>query len=541
MKKIDDKITSFGIRNRILIFAILVTLTPTLGLGWVFHNHTKKLLQEKAKLELYNMIDQAQQQAGLWCKESSLNLRIFSNSFIISENLEHYVKAKQRSDSNAAKELATAIAALQEYLEMLQTQFKEYKSLHIFDYNGNLVIKSPVFSNTKIANIFPEKWKEGLEHDNILIKELDDDKGYGETRLMIATPVFSEKRKLLGVLAVELSIDKLIDVISPVTHEKSILLSLVNKNGVTLFSQSTAFDANRAIHKLSEECSIYINAHGTKVVGIYAPLKHLSWGIVIEKNYDQVFLKILELKNITLLMVAISLTIVGIAAFFVSCSILSPLKLLTTGAIKVSKGDFNVKLPVKTRDELGLAISIFNDMVERVHKHNAQLEKLSTIDPLTSLFNRRHLMEIFAMHIKRYDRNKIPFSILMADLDYFKKINDRYGHIAGDAVLIEMGQIFNTILRSIDTAGRYGGEEFLIILDNTREQQALQTAERIKKAVKKSEIIINEMRIQVTVSIGVATINDINDTKDMQLINRADKALYQAKQNGRNCVVLSTV
>lgn len=541
MKKVNGRIKLFGIRNRILIFATLVTLIPTLGIGWVFHNHTEKLLKKKATLELHNLINQAQQRAELWCKESSLNLRILSNSFVISENMEYFIKARKRLDSEASRELATSIAALLEYLEMIQIQFEEYKSLHIFDNNGNLVAKSPASSNTIIENTFPVKWQERLEHADILMKELDCNLGLDETIIMIAAPIFSDKRKFLGMLAAELSIKKLIDVITPTAQAQSTQLSLVNKDGVSLFPKPADFNSSIAVNKMSKDFSIYINTHGTKVVGVYGPLSSLSWGIVIEKNYNDMFGNtLLKLKNMTLLMVALLLTIVGIAAFLVSYSILSPLKLLTNGAIQVAKGDFSVKLPVKKQDELGLTISIFNDMVEKVYKYNAQLEKLSTVDSLTGLFNRRHIMDIFAMQIKRYNRNQESFSVMMVDLDFFKKINDGYGHIAGDAVLVEMGNIFSTILRSIDAAGRYGGEEFLIILDNTRERQAEQTAERIRKTVEHSEILMDGKKIKVTVSIGVATINHIKDTKDNNLINRADKALYKAKRNGRNCVALSS-
>lgn len=540
MKNVNGRIKSFGIRNRILIFAILVTLIPTLGMGWVLHNHTKKLLKKKAKLELHNLIDQAQQRAGLWCKKSSLNLSILSNSFVISENLEYFIKSKQRRDSDASRDLAITIAALLEYLEMIQIQFEEYEALHIFDNDGNLVAKSPAFSNTIIENTFPVEWQEGFEHTQILMKELDCTLGRDETMIMIAAPIFSDNRRFVGMLAAELSIKKLIDVITPTAQAQSIQLSLVNKDGVSLFPKPADFNSNIAVHKMFKDFSIYINTQGTKVVGVYGPLSSLSLGIVIEKKYDEMFGNtLLRLKNITLLMVAILLTIVGIAAFFVSYSILSPLKLLTNGAIQVAKGDFSVKIPVKKQDELGSTISIFNDMVEKVYQYNIQLEKLSTVDSLTGLFNRGHIMDVFAMHIKRYDRNQAPFSILMVDLDFFKKINDSYGHTTGDAVLVEMGKIFSTILRSIDAAGRYGGEEFLIILDNTPAWQAEKTAERIRKAVEHSEILMDGKKIKVTVSIGIATINHIKDAKGNNLINKADKALYQAKREGRNCVVLS--
>ncbi len=297
-----DRIKSFGIRNRILIFAILVAFVPTSGMGWVFHNYTKELLKKKAKLELHHLINQAQQQAGLWFRETSLNIQIFSNSFMVSENLDHFVKAKQRSDSDAAKELAIAIAALSGYIEVLQTQFNGYESIHVFDDKGNLVVKSPAFSNTKVADTFPGKWQERLMHEHILFKELYSDIGHYETKMMIAAPIFSNKRELIGVLAVELGIEQLIDVITSALRTQSILLSLVNRDGVTLFPKAAAPDSNRALHTLSKECSTYINAHGTKVIGIYSPLSHFPWGIVIEKQYDQVFAKILELKNLTLSM-----------------------------------------------------------------------------------------------------------------------------------------------------------------------------------------------------------------------------------------------
>jgi diguanylate cyclase (GGDEF)-like protein len=129
----------------------------------------------------------------------------------------------------------------------------------------------------------------------------------------------------------------------------------------------------------------------------------------------------------------------------------------------------------------------------------------------------------------------------MADLDHFKQVNDNYGHLAGDAVLRKVGKIFNETLRSIDTAGRYGGEEFLIILDNTGEQEAEQTAERIRKAVEESRITRDGKTIQVTISIGVATICDMVSMDDGQLIGIADKALYEAKQQGRNRIVVATI
>jgi diguanylate cyclase (GGDEF)-like protein len=124
----------------------------------------------------------------------------------------------------------------------------------------------------------------------------------------------------------------------------------------------------------------------------------------------------------------------------------------------------------------------------------------------------------------------------MIDIDHFKTINDRHGHLAGDAVLMQLAQIFREALRSIDIAGRYGGEEFLVILGQTGIRKAVMTAERIRSAVEQHEFIHQNLRLHVTISAGVAEITPADDS-EKSLIGRADHALYKAKGAGRNRVV----
>ncbi len=547
MTDFDHKITTFGIRNRILVFALIVTLTPSLGLGWLFYAQTKKLLQGKAELELHSTINQAQSEAKLWFKESAYNMRVFSNSFVISENLEHVIHAKQSDEKNAAEQLTTASKVIAEYLVLVQSQFQEYQRLQVLDNIGFPVAQS---HETTAGITLPDNWQEQLQQNKMIIGETDSGDLSTEPTFLIATPIFSHEQGFLGLLATEFSIKWLDSVINSIALSESTHLSLLNKDGSFLISGKMiqkpepmmSPDRNRfkKLYDTPMELSTYMNANGTKVVGLFTPLPHLPWGIVMEKNYTQVFAEVLALKNITLSILAILLSVVGIAAFILSYSILSPLKKLINGAIQVADGDLNVKLPVQNRDELGFTISVFNDMVVRLRKNHDELEKLSTVDALTGLSNRKRLMEMFALHIKRYARHQTPFTILMADLDHFKQVNDCYGHLAGDAVLISIGKLFSEMLRSIDTAGRYGGEEFLIILDDIKEQEALQTAERIRQAVEQNEVTADGKTIKVTVSIGVATINNDIDMQDGRLIGKADKALYEAKRNGRNRAVLST-
>jgi diguanylate cyclase (GGDEF)-like protein len=257
----------------------------------------------------------------------------------------------------------------------------------------------------------------------------------------------------------------------------------------------------------------------------------------MEKRRENVFSEAIELRTRTLFGVCLLVTLIGFFAYLLSRGIISPLERLTDAAGRVADGDLSVNIPVKRDDELGKATRVFNDMVSQLRQSREHLEQLSTIDSLTQLANRRHILEKLAIHLERFRRSGTPFSVLLVDADHFKRINDSAGHVVGDKVLCRLGEIFKSMLRAVDTAGRYGGEEFLIILDETRGQEALQTAERIRLAVESTGVDADEIIVRLTVSIGVAEIGAGED--EDQLVMRADAALYQAKREGRGRSVLA--
>ena len=159
-------------------------------------------------------------------------------------------------------------------------------------------------------------------------------------------------------------------------------------------------------------------------------------------------------------------------------------------------------------------------------------------DPLTTLFNRRHLEEFISKQIHQSERNKMPIAILMLDIDYFKKVNDVHGHSAGDSVLKELAQLLLNNIRPGDIASRYGGEEFVIVLYNTGAEIAKERAETIRKSVSLINIKYeNHSLDKITVSIGIAVYPQDGESAT-GLIDVADKALYFAKNSGRNKVVL---
>ncbi len=165
-----------------------------------------------------------------------------------------------------------------------------------------------------------------------------------------------------------------------------------------------------------------------------------------------------------------------------------------------------------------------------------ELEKIAIQDPLTSIYNRRHFYTLAEIEIERAVRGKNPCSIILADIDQFKNVNDQYGHQAGDEALICFAKACRKSLRKIDIFARYGGEEFIALLPETDLDEAVKTAERIRRIVADSSLNSELFDFNITASFGVAKFHGEGDTLD-RLIQRADQALYAAKESGRNRVV----
>ncbi|MCA1733579.1 MAG: diguanylate cyclase [Acidobacteria bacterium] len=177
-------------------------------------------------------------------------------------------------------------------------------------------------------------------------------------------------------------------------------------------------------------------------------------------------------------------------------------------------------------------VSLQNELIEA----NRRLAQLSITDGLTNLYNHRHFQDELAKHFTesaRYDR---PLSLALIDIDFFKKVNDTWGHAVGDAVLKQVAALFKESIRHSDLAARYGGEEFGIIMPETEMEQAVTFAEKIREMVEATIIETEQGTVRVTVSIGVSSVPHPTINTPMQLIEDADASLYRAKEHGRNQV-----
>jgi len=162
-----------------------------------------------------------------------------------------------------------------------------------------------------------------------------------------------------------------------------------------------------------------------------------------------------------------------------------------------------------------------------------QAHELANIDAMTFIPNRRKIIVEFQEEVIRSDRYGTPLSISILDIDHFKKVNDTYGHTTGDETLRSVAARLRELIRQPDMLGRYGGEEFLIVLPNSEAKAAAEQASRLCKDIRNTKIEANNYVLSVTVSVGIAQFN-IGQENWEGLLNRADAALYQAKNNGRD-------
>lgn len=233
------------------------------------------------------------------------------------------------------------------------------------------------------------------------------------------------------------------------------------------------------------------------------------------------------------------LTIMLIIEYLVVRSILQPVQKLEEGVHGVAKGDYNRQVSIDTDDEFGRLAASFNEMANNLKKAHNELEQLSMQDGLTGILNRRALEQALKNETVRAQRFGKEFSLVIFDIDHFKNVNDSYGHLFGDDVLIAIIREIEKHIRPVDVFGRYGGEEFVIIMPETGIEGAAISTERLR-------IVLENMRLKdehgqvvpVSASFGVSCLSEEVESES-DLLELADKRLYHAKHEGRNMVVSS--
>jgi len=312
---------------------------------------------------------------------------------------------------------------------------------------------------------------------------------------------------------------------------------------------------------------------GETTLAVSLPVKSgLRWGTLLaEFSLQRLQARTAKMRRHTIA-ITMALILLAVAALSLGLArlVVRPVRSLSAMAERLGAGDLDYRVNIKSTDELGGLGAVFNQTAEelagytrdlerkvrerqqeivekneeleaekiRLSEANRRLEEVATKDGLTNIPNKTHWLSRLEFEVLRAKRGKHRLSVLMLDVDYFKHFNDSQGHLAGDRVLADLAALLTGTLRATDIPGRFGGEEFCVALLDTNRRAGARAAEKIRRAVEKNEFPGQEAQPggNLTVSIGVAELDLEKDTPN-DLIEKADQALYQAKDEGRNKVV----
>lgn len=269
-------------------------------------------------------------------------------------------------------------------------------------------------------------------------------------------------------------------------------------------------------------------------------------------SLDQVDREIAFLEKIYSALAVTSFLVTSILIFiYLNRFVSRPVKKMIVGTELIAKGQHFDSDIARRNDEMGRLATAISAMGKEIVAQqdelikansellaaNRKLEKLSTTDALTGLANRRCFLENFAKEYERAKRYNHHLSLLILDVDYFKNINDTYGHVCGDVILAEMAKLLKKSVRATDIVARYGGEEIAVLLPETDREHACAIAEKLRDAVASHHFFCEKIALSVTISIGTATHGERKFSQPNHLFRAADQALYTAKNTGRNRVV----
>jgi diguanylate cyclase (GGDEF)-like protein len=542
LSSVEKKTWLASIRTKMLMFGVVATLIPSLTTVWISYIENKRALQAKASEELLGVSAQAVREVDLWAKELRYDLRVFSSSYEVTENLERMPLANGEPVRSGIY-----LRRLADYLNSVRERFPDYSELLVLDQHGHIVATSD--TQPRRVPLAPD-WASELASKEWALSAPYWDSTGTHAEILVSVPIMSVRRAgrgaggahLLGALAARVSLSTVADTLRRFAPGESGQIYLTTRTGRLIVS-SRGSSQELMRQGYSRETANWLLARegravqfssftGDRVVASVRVVPALNWMVVAEIPSTEAFRQVARLRNITLGIVTLLLAIVGALAYLLSMLIVRPLNRLTQGAAKVAKGDLDVDLPVTERGEIGYLTEVFNDMVARLREGRTELERLSVTDPLTGSFNRRRLMEVLENEVRRSRRLHHTFAVVMADVDLFKRYNDEHGHPAGDVVLKRVAAIMREASRDVDFVARYGGEEFLIVMPETEIEGAAEFAERIRKKLAAERLPAG----RITLSLGVSAFPMHGDAPD-QLIAEADAALYLAKRAGGDRVV----
>ncbi len=563
--------------GRLVAAVFLLVLLPTLLLGAFVYTQSRS-----------NALDDAERRVS----QDSADLANRIDSFIIGERDVARFAAASREvrDFIKAQDDPEASAALQDWLTRgpFVSGKDNIADIFVLDAQGNCIASTDPARVGQSYGITPY-FQEAVGGSDA-ISDWSLGVTTGAAGIFLASPIRGAYNEVAGVLVVELQTDP-IDEILAAAFTTGTRAVLINDAGVIL----AAYDPGlryRTVDALTPPERAYITSTrqfgdeplpSLGLVTVREDLAEVAPGdTAISREYELdgeariaaltglqsrpwVMADVAPLADIQAaaasvpliigIIVAMILLYAAFATLYLTRFVVRPIRDLVASSNELAAGRLGAQVPVRGDDEVAQLAAAFNSMAteirgnterleEEVARRTAELEEanraitqLSITDTLTGCYNRLYLDQQLEGETARAQRYRRDLAVMMVDLDFFKEINDRLGHAAGDAVLRRVGHLLTDIRRQSDWVARFGGEEFVIVLPETSLESAVALAERVRASVADLTVEQDGAEIRLTASFGVAEMTHDGSDTPQGLLARSDAALYRAKEAGRNRVV----
>ncbi|MDH3376028.1 MAG: diguanylate cyclase [Gammaproteobacteria bacterium] len=530
--------------TRIGLLVSAATLVPALLVTAIAAHTLWNFFHDVAEKEFPLKLHATSAKVELWYSQIVNDINVFATSRLLVDAIESYASSPQ-----------TAIKDIELFLDHVNTRLPNFRALFVLDDQGNVIawngLPPKLTSETLMA----------ITQNRSITTILDTEKGPMQFVVKSLGGAANEFGATMGAVIELGALDPSLAA-DGVDSPGDIFLLDANQRFIyprdkrisgEIFKRAIPYvGGGKSIHR-------YADSSGEPMLGSAVPVSAIGGALVIEKPGHVLFGAISSTLQDTLLAGIVVMLLSLIAAWRAARSIVRPVDSLCAAAETIGEGKLDIQLPaIERADEIGKLTGEFGSMVARLKQHavetedyrreleeandrlqtnnkelsvlNEKLELLSVTDSMTGLYNRRYFEQKIKEHQAQSKRSGIPFSVLIVDIDNFKRWNDTLGHEAGDRIINGVAAVLQEQIRTADVPARIGGDEFALLASVADQAGALAAAEKLSDEIRKQVRVDTER--EVTVSIGVAQY--AGDAE--KLMQNADSALYAAKHSGRNCV-----